>query len=107
MVSHPNPLAPHPLRQSQDAMNGESIRRKVTIRNPQGLHLRAASAFAQSAAKYQSTVTVWKESQGVSGRSVMELLLLVALPGTELVVEVSGPDAEAAADALAELLGSP
>jgi phosphocarrier protein len=88
-------------------MNGETLRRKVTIRNPQGLHMRPASAFAQLAAKYQSTVTVWKETQGVSGRSLMELLLLAAMPGTELIVEVSGPDAQAAVDALAELLASP
>jgi phosphocarrier protein len=88
-------------------MNGEPLRRTVTIRNPQGLHIRPASAFAQLAGKFESTVTVWKESQGVSGRSPLELLLLVALQGTELVVEVSGPDAQEALDALAELLGAP
>jgi phosphocarrier protein HPr len=88
-------------------MNGETLRRKVTITNPQGLHIRPASAFAQLAARFQSSVTVWKETQGVNGRSPLELLLLAALPGTELILEVSGEDARAALDALAELLAAP
>lgn len=88
-------------------MSGESLRRKVTITNPQGLHIRPASAFAQTAMKFQCRVTVWKEAQGVNGRSPLELLLLAALPGTELVVEVSGDDAESALEVLAELLAAP
>ena len=88
-------------------MNGETIRRKVTITNPQGLHIRPASAFAQLAGKFQSRVTVWKDTQGVNGRSPLELLLLAALPGTELIVEVSGEDAETALEALAILLAAP
>jgi phosphotransferase system HPr (HPr) family protein len=88
-------------------MNGEPLRRTVTITNPQGLHIRPASAFAQLAGTFRSRVTVWKETKGVDGRSPLELLLLAALPGTELIVEVDGEDAEAAVDALAELLAAP
>jgi phosphotransferase system HPr (HPr) family protein len=90
-----------------DAMNGGTMRRRVVVTNPQGLHMRPASLFAECARQFQSTVTVTRDGQGVDGKSVLSLLLLMALPGTELVVEVSGPDAEAALPVLAELLASP
>jgi phosphotransferase system HPr (HPr) family protein len=95
------------LQQSQDAMNGETLRRKVTIQDPLGLHLRPLTAFAQQAARFQCSVTVAKEDQRVNGKSPLELMLLGAQQGTELVLEVSGSDAPAALEVLAELLSSP
>jgi phosphocarrier protein HPr len=90
--------------QSQEAMNGETLRRLVTITNPQGLHMRPASAFVQRAGLFQSTVTVAKGDQRVNGKSLWDLMLLAAEQGTELALEVSGDDARAAIDTLAELL---
>jgi phosphotransferase system HPr (HPr) family protein len=104
MAANSSPL---PLPQSQDAMNGEILRRKVTIVDPQGLHMRPLAAFAQRAAQFQSTVTVSKEDQRVDGKSVLALMLLAAQHGTELGLEVSGPDAHLAVDTLAELLACP
>src|SRR5437870_4165136 len=80
-------------RQSQDAMNGETLRRKVTITDPLGLHLRPLTAFAQQAGRFQCSVTLAKDNQRVNGKSPLELMLLGAQQGTELVLEVSGPDA--------------
>jgi phosphotransferase system HPr (HPr) family protein len=88
-------------------MGGQSLRRKVIVRDPQGFHLRPLTAFAQRASQVQGTVTVTKDSQRVNGKSPLELMLLAAEQGTELELEVSGPDAERAIDELAELLGAP
>ena len=88
-------------------MNGETLRRPVTVLNPQGLHMRPASAFVEQAAKVSGTVTVAKGEQRVNGKSLWDLLLLAAEQGTELVLEVSGDDAIAAVDALAQLLSAP
>src|SRR5438874_1478993 len=88
-------------------MNGETLRRKVTISDPQGFHMRPATLFAQRASQFQSTVTVSKEDRRVNGKSPIELLLLFAPQGTELTLEVSGPDAPAALETLAELLAAP
>ncbi len=88
-------------------MNGETIRRTVTVLNPQGLHMRPASAFVQQAAKVSGTVTVAKGEQRVNGKSLWDLLLLAAEQGTQLVLEVSGDDAAASVDALARLLAAP
>ena len=97
--------APHP----QVVMNGEPLRRVVTVANPQGLHMRPAAAFAKAARQYKSTVTVSRDDRSENGKSQIDLLLLAAEPGTELIVEVSGAgaDAEAVLELLAGLLASP
>jgi phosphocarrier protein len=95
------------LQPSQDAMNGETLRRTVTITDPLGFHMRPLTAFAQRAGQFKSTVTLIKEDQRVNGKSPLEMMLLAAQQGTELILEVSGPDAAAALDVLAELLASP
>jgi phosphocarrier protein HPr len=88
-------------------MGGETIERRVTITNPQGFHMRPATMFAQLAGKFESTVTVKKGDQRINGKSPLELMVLGADQGTELILEVSGPDASAAAEALARILAAP
>jgi phosphotransferase system HPr (HPr) family protein len=88
-------------------MNGETLQRKVVITNPQGFHMRPAAAFAKCAGDFLSTVTLEKDQLRINGKSLMELFLLVALPGTELTIEVSGPDAPVALETLAALLMAP
>ena len=96
-----------PKQQSQHAMNGEVFRRKVTIQDPSGLHMRPLTVFAQRAGQFPGTVTVAKEDQRVNGKSPLELMLLAAEQGTELTLEVCGPDAEGTIDVLAALLAAP
>src|SRR5947209_13150958 len=96
-----------PKQQSQPAMNGEILRRKVIVQDPLGLHMRPLTAFAQRAGQFQCTVTVTKEDQRVNGKSPLELMLLAAPQGSELVLEVSGKDAATALETLAELLAAP
>ncbi len=88
-------------------MNGETLYRKVRIANPNGFHLRPIAAFARLAGKFQSAVTVVKDDQKVDGKKSLDLMLLGAEEGTELVVEVTGPDAKDALEALAEILAAP
>jgi phosphotransferase system HPr (HPr) family protein len=96
-----------PPKRSQEVMNGATLRRKVKITNPSGLHMRPLTAFVQRARQFESSVTVTKDAQSVNGKSPLELMLLAAEEGTELVLEVSGSDAESAIDVLAELLAAP
>jgi phosphocarrier protein HPr len=96
-----------PKQQSQDAMSGEILRREVIVQDPLGLHMRPLTVFAQRAGQFQSTVTVCKQEQRVNGKSPLELMLLAAEQGTELTLEVCGPDAPEAINVLAELLAAP
>ena len=84
----------------------EPLRQSVKIANPQGLHMRPAAAFAELASRFESSVTVYRENQPVDGKNWLELLLLAAEPGTELLLEVAGRDAATALDALATQLAS-
>jgi phosphotransferase system HPr (HPr) family protein len=88
-------------------MNGAPLQQKVVITNPQGFHMRPMAAFAQLAARFDSSVKVSREGQSVNGKSILDLMLLAAARGTELTLEVTGPDAEAALDALVNLLKTP
>ncbi len=80
------------------------IKKKVVINNDLGMHVRPASLFAQTAGKFSSIVMVRKKNQLVDGKSIMQLLMLGALQGTELVLEAEGDDAEEALSALEEII---
>lgn len=82
------------------------LRRTIKITNPQGLHARPASTFVKLACRFESEVTVKKGSEEVNGKSIMGLMTLAANQGSELILEVSGPDAERAMEELAAFLSS-
>ena len=82
------------------------IRKCVTIIDPYGLHPRPATAFAQLASQYECRVTVWYGEKPANGKNAWDLIMLVALPGSELIVELEGPDAAEALEPLAALLAS-
>src|SRR5438128_1643773 len=62
------------VQQSPRAMNGEILRRKITVTDPLGLHMRPLTAFAQKALQFKSAVTVSKDDQRVNGKSPLELM---------------------------------
>jgi phosphocarrier protein HPr len=86
------------------AGEGISHRRTVTICNRRGLHARAAARFVKLADQFNADITVAKNGTSVSGRSIMGLMMLAAGPGTSIELRGSGPDAERAITALAELI---
>ncbi len=83
------------------------LRQTVVIANPQGLHLRPAMAFARLAQQFEAAVKVVKGDHCVNGKSLIDLMLLAAEQGTELIVEVDGADARKALPALTEILAAP
>lgn len=88
-------------------MSGETLRCKVVVTNPFGLHMRPLSLFAQRASQFQSVVQVIKGDQRFDGKRLLDLMLLAAEQGTELTLEVSGCDAPVALPTLAEILTAP
>ena len=80
--------------------------RTVEIVNKRGLHARASAKFVKLAADFDAEVTVSREGQSVDARSIMGLMMLGAGPGAMLELKADGPDAEAALDALADLVGA-
>lgn len=85
-------------------MNDGILQRAVTVVNPQGLHMRPATVFAKAAQRFHSAVTVRRDDKSVNGKSPLDLLLLAAEPGVQLVIEIAGDDAQEAMAALESIL---
>jgi phosphocarrier protein len=56
--------------------------------------------------RFNAEVWVTRGGETVGGTSIMGLMMLSAAPGTSIVVSATGPDAEAALDAISELVAS-
>jgi phosphocarrier protein len=85
-------------------MNGETVQQTVRVANPDGLHMRPATAFAEQARGFQGAVNVLKDGKSFNGKSPLDMMLLAAAEGTELTVQVIGPDAPAALQKLIQVL---
>ncbi len=70
------------------------------------MHARAATAFVQTANRFQCDMLVRKGNLEVNGKSIMGVLQLAAARGQTIEVEVDGPDALEALDELEELIGN-
>jgi phosphocarrier protein len=86
-----------------DGVREETVSREVVVANAQGLHARPADQLAREARKWRSRIELVNESQRVDGKSILEVLTLAAEAGTRLVVEVTGPDAREALEAIGSL----
>lgn len=72
------------------------IKKKITVKNKQGLHARPAALFVQIANKFDSRITVKRDKEEVNGKSIMGILMLGAEKGSEIIIEVEGSDASLA-----------
>ena len=82
------------------------IKTKVTIINKLGLHARASAKFVSTAARFQSRIDVIKETQTINGKSIMGVMMLAANKGSELTLQIEGPDETAMEKALLELINN-
>ena len=96
---------------ASDASSGPGIpegavSRELPIINKRGLHARASAKFVQMVERFDAEVWVTKGSETVGGTSIMGLMMLSAGPGTSIVVSAAGREAQAALDAISELVAA-
>lgn len=84
----------------------DTVEEAVTIENRRGLHARASAKFVKTAGDFDADVQVTKDGVTVSGRSIMGLMMLAAARGEQVIIRASGPEAQAALDALSDLVGT-
>jgi phosphocarrier protein HPr len=82
------------------------INTKIKIINKLGLHARASAKFISTAAKFQSQIDVTKDSQTVNGKSIMGVMTLAANKGSELSLQIEGPDEVEMEQALVTLINN-
>lgn len=80
--------------------------KSLTIINPAGLHARPAALFVQTAAKFQSAISLVKDDKLVNAKSILAVLSLAVYNGETVLIKAHGPDELAALDALEQLVMS-
>jgi len=71
-----------------------------------GLHARPSTQIATTASRFAADVQIVKDDQRADAKSVLELLMLAAEYGSELTITASGPDADAAVNAVVDLVAT-
>jgi phosphocarrier protein HPr len=80
--------------------------REINIVNRKGLHARATAKFVQCVDRFAAEIKVTRCGETVGGDSIMGILTLGAGMGTTITVSAVGDEAEAALDAIAELVAA-
>ena len=78
----------------------------VTVKNQVGLHARPATFFIQKANESKSSVWVEKEERRVNAKSLLGVLSLGIVGGTNIRIIADGVDEQAAVDSLVKLVES-
>ncbi|MBU24940.1 MAG: phosphocarrier protein HPr [Gammaproteobacteria bacterium] len=77
----------------------------VTVKNLLGLHARAANILAREASRFSSSIEIedFARQRKIDAKSIMQLLMMAAGQGSELMLHVSGDDQEKATETLKAL----
>jgi phosphocarrier protein len=82
------------------------VSKNVVVNNQVGLHARPATFFIQKANEFKSSIWVEKEERRVNAKSLLGVLSLGIVKGTEVTLIAEGVDEAAAVETLAALVES-
>ncbi len=86
------------------ASRSSMAKKDFTILNKLGIHARPAAQFVKTANRFKSDIFVEKDGEEVDGKSIMGLMMLAAGHGSVIAVSADGEDADAALEALGDLI---
>ena len=78
----------------------------TTIENKTGIHARPASVFVQTASKFKSKVQLKAKGKTVDAKSILMIMSMGLVKGTEVTIVADGPDEKDAVAALKGLVDS-
>ncbi len=78
----------------------------VMVQNQVGLHARPATFFIQKANEFKSSVWVEKEERRVNAKSLLGVLSLGIMGGTQIRIIAGGVDEDKAVEELVKLVES-
>ena len=80
------------------------LSRKITIKNPSGLHLRPAGVLSQTAMKFKSNIVIEYGEKRIVAKSVLNVMAAGIKSGTEVNLIVEGEGEEEAMKTLVEAI---
>lgn len=86
--------------------SADTLSRVFKIKNKLGLHARAAAMFVRLSNKFSSDIKLIKDGYEVNGKSILGILSLAAIQGTELNIVAIGKDAGEALSEIGKLIES-
>ena len=82
------------------------VSKNVVVNNQVGLHARPATFFIQKANEFKSSIWVEKEERRVNAKSLLGVLSLGIMGGTDIRIIAGGVDEEQAVEELVKLVES-
>ena len=79
---------------------------EAEIRNKLGLHARASAKLTQVASAFKSDIWLSRNGHRVNAKSIMGVMMLAAGKGSSVIIEAEGADAEAALQAIRQLIAN-
>ncbi len=77
---------------------------KSVVKCESGLHNKQATYFIQKANEFKSSIWVEVDDRKINAKSLLGVLSMAIMQGTEVNLIAEGPDEEEAVQALSELL---
>ena len=82
------------------------VSKTFTIKNKMGFHMRPANVFVTEMTKFASDVEIEMAGKKINGKSIMHIMAACIKCGSEITVECSGTDEEAALAEATQLIES-
>ena len=76
----------------------------ITIENKIGIHARPASIFVQTATKFKSKVQIKAKGKTVDAKSILMIMSMGLVKGTDITIVADGPDEAEAVKTLKDLV---
>ena len=78
----------------------------ITIEYKTGIHARPASIFVQTATKFKSKIQLQAKGKTIDAKSILMIMSMGLVKGTEVTIIADGPDEAEAVKALKDLIDS-
>lgn len=82
------------------------VSERVTLTNAQGMHMRPAQLFVNTASQYRCDVTIRYRESDINGRSIMNLMAACIKCGSEIEIRCDGEQERECLDAAVALVRS-
>ena len=81
-----------------------AVEATTTIINKTGIHARPASVFVQKASSFKSKIQLKAKGKTVDAKSILMIMSMGLVKGTEVTIVADGPDEAAAVDTLKAMI---